>query len=56
MQDNKESNKENKEKKYEVLEELAKLAGYKGLDFEVDEIKDGRLKSIKNVKIDNVIL
>ena len=49
---------EDKEKlsRYEVLELLARLANYKGITYEVDEIKDGRIISIKNVKIDKVTL
>ena len=41
---------------YRILEVLAKLADYRGLTYEIDEIKDGRIKSLKNVKIEKVEL
>ena len=41
---------------YEILELLRKLSGYKGVSYEIDEIKDGRIISIKNVKIDKIDL
>ena len=44
------------DKKYETLELLAKLSNYRGLTYEIDEIKDGRIKSIKNIKIDKIEL
>jgi acyl-CoA thioesterase len=46
----------NKIDHYEVLEFLAKLANYKGVAYEIDEIKDGRIVSIKNVKIEKIEL
>ena len=47
---------EDKSKRYEILELLAKIAGYKGVSYEVAEIKDGRIHKIKNLKIDEVDL
>ena len=44
------------DKYYDILELLAKLSGYKGLSWEVNEIKDGRIHSIKNIKIDKIEL
>jgi hypothetical protein len=41
---------------YETLELLAKLSNFKGLFYEIDEIKDGRIISIKNVKIEKIEL
>ena len=41
---------------YENLELLAKLANYKGLSYEIEEIKDGRIFIIKNIKIDRIEL
>lgn len=49
---------ENKEinDRYEILELLARLSGYKGLNFEIDEIKDSRIISIKNIRIERIDL
>jgi hypothetical protein len=44
------------DKRYEVLELLAKLSNYRGLTYEIEEIKDGRIISIKNIKIDKIDL
>ena len=41
---------------YEILELLRKISGYKGVSYEIDEIKDGRIISIKNVKIERIEL
>jgi hypothetical protein len=41
---------------YKTLELLAKLADYKGVSYEIGEIKDGRITKIKNVKIDEIDL
>lgn len=43
-------------KRYEVLELLAKLGGYKGVSYEIDEIKDAKIISIKNVRIEHINL
>ena len=47
---------EDKLKRYEILEELAKLCKYKGLTYEIADIKDGRIKTIKNIKIESIEL
>jgi hypothetical protein len=47
---------DDKLQRYEVLEILAKLANYRGVSYEVDEMKDGRILSIKNVKIERIEL
>lgn len=47
---------ETKLKRYEVLELLAKLGGYKDVEYEISEIKDGRIIKIKNVKIGEIDL
>ena len=40
--------------KYKILELLARLADFKGLHYEIGEIKDGRVKTIVNVRIDEI--
>lgn len=40
--------------RYEILELLARISGYKGLSYEIDEIKDGRIQTIKNIKIEQI--
>ncbi|MBM3703257.1 MAG: hypothetical protein FJW63_09815 [Actinobacteria bacterium] len=45
-----------KDKRYEILELLARLSNYKGLLYEIDEIKDGRIISIKNIRIEKIEL
>jgi len=47
---------DSKLKRYEILEVLAKLGNYKGVSYEIDEIKDGKIISIKNIKIDKIDL
>ena len=47
---------EGKLKRYSRLEVLAELAGYKGLTYEIDEIKDAKIISIKNIRIEKVEL
>lgn len=47
---------EDKNKRYEILELLARLSGYKGIDYEIEEIKDGRIVSIKNIRIERIEL
>jgi hypothetical protein len=47
---------EDKNKRYEKLEILARLADFRELSYEIDEIKDGRIHSIKNVKIGRIDL
>lgn len=41
---------------YKVLELLAKLCEYKGLHYEIGEIKDGRIITIINIRIDEINL
>jgi hypothetical protein len=41
-------------KHYDILELLAKLSNYSGLTYEIDEIKDGRIYSIKDVRIEKI--
>ena len=45
-----------KEGRYEILELLARLSGFKGVHYEIAEIKDGRITKIKEVKIDEIDL
>lgn len=47
---------EDRFKHYEILELLARLADHKGVIYEVDEIKDGKIFSIKNVRIERIVL
>lgn len=47
---------EDKKDHYNILELLAKLADYKGVSYEIDEIKDGRIYSLKNIRIEKVTL
>jgi hypothetical protein len=42
--------------RYNILELLAKLSSYKNLYYEIEEIKDGKITKIKNVKIDSIDL
>ena len=39
---------------YKILELLAKLGNYKGVSYEIKEIKDGRIIKIKNIKIEEI--
>lgn len=41
---------------YDILELIAKLGNYKGIEYEIDEIKDGRIVSIRNVRIEKIEL
>lgn len=41
---------------YDILELLARLSNFKGLSYEIETIKDGRIVSIKNVKIEQIDL
>ncbi len=41
---------------YRILELIAKLGNYKGVEYEIAEIKDGRISKIKNVKIEEIDL
>lgn len=50
------SDEERRLKRYDTLELLARLGGHKDIDYEIDEIKDGRIVSIKNVKIAKIVL
>ena len=45
---------EDKLKRDSILEELARLAKYKDFNYETDEIKDGRIISMKNIKISKI--
>jgi protein subunit release factor B len=47
---------EEKKTVYDVLEILARLANFKGVSYEIGEIKDGRIKTIKNIKIEEIDL
>jgi len=45
-----------KKDRYDVLELLAKLASYKEVHYEIGEMKDGRIQTIRNVKIEEIDL